>query len=62
MNEYPRIRNLPEREQEPFNDWLTEEFRPVGDPSEPTSEYDWYYPDQYIKWKLEVWEPSMQVQ
>jgi hypothetical protein len=49
--EYPRIRDLPEEEQEPFSNWMTGQTMPICDTSLPQSEWDWYYPWDYETWK-----------
>lgn len=51
MMDYPRIRDLPKEEQEPFSDWLGGQTCPVGDTKTPMSEWDWYYPWDYERWK-----------
>ncbi len=46
---YPRIRNLPQEEQEPFRQWLMGQTRPG--PSLPPEEYDFFYQSDYDRWK-----------
>jgi hypothetical protein len=48
---YPRVRDLPEKEQEPFNKWLYGQTCPVEDDTLPREEWDWYYPWDYTTWK-----------
>lgn len=50
---YPRIRNLPEKEREPFKKWLGDHLCqiPVPDTTVPISGQDWYYPFDYEAWK-----------
>ena len=45
--EFPRIKDLPEEEQEPFSKWLRGQTRPMneGDPSPA------YYQWDYDRWK-----------
>ena len=54
-HEYPRIRDLPEDEQEPFKTWLEYQTVPCVDDL-PMEEQDFYYQHDYNKWKhlLEV--------
>lgn len=52
MKSYPpRIRDLPVEEREPFKAWLTHQTRPIADETLPRSEWDWYYPWDYARWK-----------
>jgi hypothetical protein len=48
---YPRIRNLPKEEQEGFREWLRGQTLPLCDETAPMSEWDWYYPWDYERWK-----------
>ena len=48
---YPRIRDLPEVERNPFDNWLQGQTCPVEDCSLPMEDWDWYYPCDYTRWK-----------
>lgn len=50
MNEFPRIRDLPENERKPFNDFLRGQTRPWID-GEDENNQDAYYPWDYKEWK-----------
>ncbi len=47
---YPRIRNLPTEEQEPFSKWLTGQTCPWIE-GESIEDQDAYYPWDYARWK-----------
>jgi hypothetical protein len=47
---WPRIRDLPPEEQEPFSKWLFGQTMPL-DTDYPMSEQDFYYPWDYENWK-----------
>lgn len=47
---WPRIRDLPEREREPFNRWLSGQTRPLM-MGVPEHEQDGYFPWDYDRWK-----------
>lgn len=47
---WPRIRDLPESEREPFRTWLDGQTRPWIE-GEPASEQDAYYRHDYENWK-----------
>lgn len=50
LHPFPRLRDLPEEEREPFWQWLMGQTRPmVG--GLPVEEQDFYYGDDYLKWK-----------
>lgn len=51
---WPRVRDLPEHERKPFVEWLTGQTRPLakGWQKIPQSQWDWYFPWDYQKWKL----------
>jgi hypothetical protein len=47
---YPRIRDLPESERKPFEDWLLGQTVPfIQDTA--IMEQDGYYPSHYARWK-----------
>lgn len=48
---YPRLRDLPEGERELYKSWLTGQTRPICNETEAESEWDWYYPWDYERWK-----------
>jgi hypothetical protein len=50
MSGYPRIRDLPEKEQEPFREWLRGSTIPHLD-GVPMDEQDAYYSWDYVRWK-----------
>ena len=47
---WPRVRNLPTEEQEPFYEWLRDKARPVIE-GKPPREQDAYYTGDYRDWK-----------
>lgn len=47
---WPRVRELPEAEQQPFLDFLAHQTRPWID-GEPESEQDGYYQSDYDRFK-----------
>lgn len=47
---FPRIRNLPLEEQEPFRQWLSGQTMPLEE-SVPLEEQDFYYQWDYDRWK-----------
>jgi hypothetical protein len=49
---WPRIRNLPPEEQEPFGIWLRGCTQPIIE-GDPMDEQDGYYTGDYQEWKLE---------
>lgn len=55
---YPRLRDLPVAEREPFCRWLMGKTpgslghtMPICDPTEPREQWDWYYPWDYAAWR-----------
>ena len=48
---WPRIRDLPPEEQEPFRKWIHSQTRPVFN-GVPREDQDGYYPWDYRTWKL----------
>lgn len=51
MNEWHRIKDLPEGEREPFERWLRGQTRPWIE-GLPMEEQDAYYQWDYERWKL----------
>lgn len=49
-NTWPRIRDLPEAEREPFRNYLEDQNTPMV-MSLSAAEQDFYYPDSYQRWK-----------
>ena len=47
---WPRIRNLPAEDQEPFYRWLISQIQPIIE-DEPVAEQDAYYTGDYLRWK-----------
>ena len=47
---WPRIRNLPAEDQEPFYKWLIGQTQPIIE-GEPAAEQDAYYTGDYLRWK-----------
>lgn len=47
---WPRIRDLPESEREPFTEWLNGQTRPLID-GLPDDEQDGYYRWDYERWR-----------
>jgi hypothetical protein len=50
-NNWPRVRDLPEKERNEFEIWLNGQTRPVIE-GEPDSEQDGYFPWDYAKWRI----------
>jgi hypothetical protein len=50
MTVWPRIRDLPKEEQEPFGKWLRGQTKPLIE-GIPFEEQDSYYPWDYDNWK-----------
>ena len=48
-NAWPRVRDLPEEQQEPFTQWLAGQTRPMI-PDVPMSQQDGYFPWDYERW------------
>jgi len=48
---FPRLRDLPELERELFKKYLHGQTMPICDDTAPQSEWDWYYPWDYDRWK-----------
>lgn len=56
---FPRIKDLPEAERQPFVDWLQGQTRPIDESLPPTEEQDCYYQYDYLRWKEKLrsgWE------
>lgn len=53
MFDFPRIKDLPEHEQEPFEYWLHGLTMPWNDDL-PLDEQDGYYPWDYDRWKKKI--------
>ena len=51
-DEFPRVRDLPEEEREPFMRWLMNQTRPIL-PGVPVREQDGYYQWDHDRWKRE---------
>ena len=51
--DFPRIKHLPTTEQVPFREWLRGRQQPLGPGHKEMnrSEWDWYYPHDYMMWK-----------
>lgn len=47
---WPRIRDLPEAERQPFTDFLAHQTRPWID-GESANDQDGYYESDYLNWK-----------
>ena len=56
QEDWPRIKDLPEAEREPFTQWLGGQTRPLEDGYEeiPEAEWDWFYQWDYDRWKAGV--------
>jgi hypothetical protein len=50
MTDWPRIKDLPAEEQEPFREWLYGQTRPIID-GVTFGESDGYYEWDYQRWK-----------
>jgi hypothetical protein len=48
-NEFPRIKDLPEHEQEPFSKWLEGQTVPVRPDGEPS----------FYQWDYETWKAGL---
>lgn len=48
--QWPRVRDLPENERQPFTEWLVGQTMPVVDGA-PDADQDAYYPWDYQSWK-----------
>ena len=47
---YPRLRELPQEEQEPFWEWMQGQTRPSVD-GLPDEDQDYFFPCDYAQWK-----------
>ena len=52
-NDWPRIKDLPIEEQEPFREWLQGQTCPVIE-DVPFEESDGYYDHNYKRWKAGI--------
>jgi len=50
MDDWPRIRDLPESERKPFLKWLCGQTCPLVE-GIPMKDQDFYYPWDYDRWK-----------
>lgn len=48
--QWPRIRDLPERDRAPFDKWLEGQTRPYLT-LQDNSDQDGYFPEDYDRWK-----------
>ncbi len=49
---WPRLRELPEAEREPFGLWLAHQTRPlVEEDAISWEDQDFFYPGDYLNWK-----------